>query len=471
MRNKELPFWILTISVFIVLIVPELVKDGMFMDGLLYTTVSKNLADGFGCFWFPRYTETFHLPFFHEQPPLVFGIQALFFKIFGNSIYVERFYSLLTASITFFLITILWKEIFYSKKKLKQMSWLPAFLWVIIPVCFWAYSNNIQENTMGIFTLSSTIIILKALRINKYRIIYLMLGGVFIFLASLSKGFPGLFPLSIIIIHQLIFKKLSFSKTILYSLILVAVTVIIYLIILINDNAYLSLTTYLNERVLNSINSVSNVNSRLYLLFRLFTEMIPVLILCLIILLIGKYKSIKTKISSNKKMIFFFLLIGFSASLPLLITLEQRGFYLVTSLPFFAIAFAIIIAPTLVKLINQMNEISSFTKTANIITVLILVFVLTFSTLQIGKYSRDKQILQDIYLIGTKIPTGETISTEPDIWHKYNVHSYFMRHFKISLTTGFNTEYFITNKNYKIHSDDYKKIVLETEMFDLYKKE
>ncbi len=59
---------------------------------------------------------------FHEQPPLVFGIQALFFKLLGNSMYVERFYTFLTACITALLIVVFWKMIFKNDVKQKQLA-------------------------------------------------------------------------------------------------------------------------------------------------------------------------------------------------------------------------------------------------------------------------------------------------------------------------------------------------------------
>ena len=84
------------------------------MDGMLYTSVAHNLGNGIGTFWFPQFSlhNLAGLNAFHEQPPLVFGIQAIFFKIFGDSMYVERVYTFITICITAFLINLLWKEIY-----------------------------------------------------------------------------------------------------------------------------------------------------------------------------------------------------------------------------------------------------------------------------------------------------------------------------------------------------------------------
>ena len=82
MNYKHLPFWIATLALFIGLIVSVLIQDGMFMDGMLYTNVAKNLGNGIGTFWNPISSETWMADgraTFHEHPPLVFGIQSVFF--------------------------------------------------------------------------------------------------------------------------------------------------------------------------------------------------------------------------------------------------------------------------------------------------------------------------------------------------------------------------------------------------------
>src|ERR1035437_10816961 len=107
-------FWILTSGVFCALILPQLVQDGMFLDGVFYASISRNLAHHLGSFWNPHYSQTIYQSL-HEQPPLMFWLQGLFFHLFGDSIYVERIYSLLTAIITALGINLIWKEILDRK--------------------------------------------------------------------------------------------------------------------------------------------------------------------------------------------------------------------------------------------------------------------------------------------------------------------------------------------------------------------
>ena len=50
MKNRYFPFFIVTLALFIGLILPVLIQDGMFMDGQLYTNVAKNQGNGIGAF-------------------------------------------------------------------------------------------------------------------------------------------------------------------------------------------------------------------------------------------------------------------------------------------------------------------------------------------------------------------------------------------------------------------------------------
>ena len=47
-NNKQLPFWIFTLGTFTILICPILFQESMFMDGIQYACVSKNMANGIG---------------------------------------------------------------------------------------------------------------------------------------------------------------------------------------------------------------------------------------------------------------------------------------------------------------------------------------------------------------------------------------------------------------------------------------
>ena len=75
----EKVLWALTTAVIAALLIPSLIKDDMFLDGVTYAAISKNITNGLGTFWQPHYTQTKDAAFY-GHPPLVFGIQSLFFS-------------------------------------------------------------------------------------------------------------------------------------------------------------------------------------------------------------------------------------------------------------------------------------------------------------------------------------------------------------------------------------------------------
>src|ERR1051326_349982 len=280
MKSKNFPFRIFIISVLCALVMPTLLKDGMFMDGMLYACVSKNLSEGIGTFWHPHFSKTLY-PFFDQQPPLGFWIQSLFFKLFGESIYVERLYSFLTCLVSALLISYLWKIVFKDQQEVKEISWFPILLWIIIPICFWSYSNNVLENTMVIFDLLAIILLLQFL--HNEKIFFIFIAGIFIFLASLTKGLQGMFPLASIFFGWIVYRKFSFRKMIWCSGVLIAVPAVMYFLLFKNEDARQGLTEYFNHRVLYSIQTQSTVDSRFYIVFRLLGELAVPIALSLIL--------------------------------------------------------------------------------------------------------------------------------------------------------------------------------------------
>jgi len=430
----NLACWLFVLSAAIILTASTLIKHGMFMDAMLYTSVSHNLSRGIGSFWFP-YFDSFNiiqLTSFHEQPPLVFGIQSLFFRLLGDSMYVERFYTFFTMCMSMWLMTWLWREINKDNDTLRPNAWIAILIWIGIPVCFWSYSNNMHENTMGLFTLSAVLFSYKALQSKKDHFLYYIVAGVFVCLAALSKGFPGLFPIAVPFLHWLFIRTKSFSKMILYSIILLSVLLIVGIGLYLYPDSRESVSIYLFKRAFQRINSVHSVNNRFFIFWRLLSELIPAFILTALVYLIAKWKGIRTEFSTQKKQGFFFLAIGLSGSLPLMLTLVQNGFYFVCALPFFAIGFALLLSPILQSLLSRINVIRHTTLLG--VSVLLLVGSVVFTYFQKDKYSRDKELLHDVDLISHVVPSNTRMHCTHVAYQYWELNCYLVRMYDISVS-------------------------------------
>jgi 4-amino-4-deoxy-L-arabinose transferase-like glycosyltransferase len=470
-QDKNLPFRLFTMSILILLTLPVLIQDGMFLDAMLYTCVSHNLSHGIGNFWFPQLSSSnfFGFPFFLEQPPLVFGIQSLFFRVLGDSMYVERFYTFLTTCITAILITRLWKDIFSNEKAIKELSWLPVLIWITIPGCIWSYSNNMMENSMAIFDLIAVILTLRALNSEKPETIKFFLAGLFIFLATFSKGVPGAFPLTIPFLHWVIFRKKSFSNIFTGTIILTAVPLVIYFILFQFPQSRESLLYYATKRLLVRINDSPTVTTRFFIVKSLFTELIPQLILAFIIITIAKLKKLNLWLISNRKRTIFFGSAGLAASMPLALTLVQRGFYLVPSFPYFAIAISLVIAPVIFYFKEYISGNKKLLMISSFLCSLLLVFSIALTLMQKGKSQRDKEMLHDVHAIGNNIPAKSEITVNQNIASNMVLECYFIRYYSISLYIDEPRQYLMVEKSTKPpDSLKFAKLNIATQKYDLF---
>jgi 4-amino-4-deoxy-L-arabinose transferase-like glycosyltransferase len=473
--NKQLPFWLFTISVYIAIVISSLVQEGMFFDGIIYSSISRNLAEGLGSIlnWKLIYTQTFGNPFV-DHPPLAIIIQSFFFKIFGDHLFVERIYSFLAAIITALLIVKIWRLLFDDNKSLKELSWFPVFLWVITPVVFWAYSNNMLENTMAIFDLTAVYLIYKSWTSNRFHYLKIFLSGIMILFAFLCKGPVGLFPIATPLLGFLILKKISFKNAIIQTFIIIfSSSLILSIIFILNQETFHSFLNYINEQVIRSIKEEREitVESRFFILKRLSTELIPAIIICTLLFVYSKFNKIKVE-SYNKfnKLSVYFIAIGLSGSVPIIVSMKQSGFYMIPSIPFIIMSFGIFSTPYLNHFISKITFKQKNLKLITIFSILALIISSSYTLSKVGKIRRDKNLISDIYKIGTIIPEKTTISICPVNYEDWVLHAYLMRYFRISLDNKNQQSYYLINKN----SNDsllckYTKLNLDTKIYDLYK--
>jgi len=467
-------FWVFTLSLVFGLTLPVLIQHAMFQDAMLYSSVSHNLSIGFGTFWFPQYStlNIEGIPSFHEQPPLVFGIQALFFKMLGDSIYVERIYTFVMLLLHLFLINQLWKTIFRNDKKYKDYGWLPILFFIIIPICHWSFRNNMLENTLSIFTLSSIIISYRQVVSGKINFFKWFLSGVFIFLASFSKGVPGFFPLIFPFIYWIITKKISLKQMLIFTGILSATPLLIYFVILLFPEGRESLSIYFFQRLLGRVHTMPTTLYRLDIAWRVFTELIPVLVISIIIILIKK-NIVKSNFIFIKTDFLLFLAIGLSGSLPLMLTSVQKGFYLVPSMPYFSIAFAIVIVPGIFALVSKINVYSKKFKIVRTLSIVVFASVIIFTGFQKNQISRHEDMLNDVNKIGNLVPQFSTLTVPPELYNQYDFvfQGFLVRYYNISISPYEEYTYFIKEKkSMSAIPEKYHRTDLDLSLFELYIK-
>ncbi len=466
MKNNLYPFYLSVFGIILIIISPSLLSDGMFLDGLLYAVISKNLANGIGDFWHLHLTKTLSSIFF-EHPPLAFGLQSLFFKILGDSIFVEKLYSFLTYVVTGIIIVKIWKKLIVNNSN--QTAWLPLLLWITIPLVFWAIPNNMLENTMMIFTSLSVLFILKSF--ENRRFLYLFLAGLSLFGAFLCKGFVGLFTFSFIfwifiIKRNINFKRFFIDTSVLFFSALLPLIVLYFAVPESIDN----ILAYINKQVVGSVQNVQTVETRFFILIRLFLELIPMFLL--IILLVAFTFKVKFS-NSNIKWFWVFLLLGLSGVIPIMISMKQRGFYILATFPLFSIAFALLIVERVDYLIKKINTKGVKFKIYKYASILIFAIGVSLVLYNSNKIGRDKDKIEDVHSVGDIVSKNTIIAIEPKIRTDWSLHGYFARYYSISLNhnVSANEKYLLVYK----HSDfeipsQYALIPLELNNYGLYEK-
>lgn len=465
--SRTLPFYSIVWGVFLIIVCQNIFSNGMFLDGLIYSAVSKNLSHGIGTFWNLHFTETF-MSDFHEHPPLAFGLQSIFFTFFGESRFVDKAYSIFTVIIVAFIIVKIWQAL-----NLKY-GWLPLFLWLITPTVFWSSYNNLLENTLTIFTSLSVLFYLKGHGNKNY--FFIVMSGIMLALGFLTKGFVAFFPWTIPFLLYIFLKKISFGRMILDSASLIIFSLLPLLVLILFFPAIKeSLFKYIDKQVIGSIKNVVTVDSRFDIVKRLCSEIIFPAALGIIFLLWGRIRTSTTiflKENSRKSLVFISL--GLTGVFPIMVSLKQSGFYILPAYPFFAVGISILIYPLLDSLFTKMNYESKgfiiFKWIAYGLFVTGLLLSISFS----DHFSRDKNRIKDMNIILTTIPRGSIINIKSEMFTDWALHAYLARFKDVSLDADLKSgrDYLLIKNEYYSDtlSKNYSLVNLNTSDFKLFKK-
>ena len=331
----------------LILIISPLFQHGIFGDGIMYLTVAFNRFHQYGDFWHQHYSKT-AMNFFCEHPPLYFETANLFYLLLGGQAYAEKIFTLSLLALNTFFIVLIWNKLNVQSPKYKGLAWLPAALLLSIPVFNWSFSNQIIETLVAPLSLFAFYILLLFLEEQGMpKKIFLFLLFVFILLLLLlTKGLQSVFLLIAPLL--LIFTVSKKRKNLLYinALVLLFFLTSACMLFWLNTGANEWLNCYVQKRLIGTFNHVgATTNSHTEILLRFLTELIPVFLFFILISVYIKSKlsydfGLMVKNIRQQRESFWLILISLSASIPLSLTLEQRGFYLVPSFAFFVLGLS-----------------------------------------------------------------------------------------------------------------------------------
>ena len=436
-RTANSAFALLTGAIALGLLLPLLAQQGMFMDGMLYAVVAHNQANGIGTFWEPVFSQRGFagMTTFHEHPPLTFGLQAMWFRIFGDGFWVENLYCLVAAGITALLIARIWYAVLPHGHAARRLVWLPILLWIIQPTVHWCFQNNMEENTMGLFTTAAVL----AVVIGADRRWWAMhaLAGALVFLAVMSKGPPGLFPLAAPLLWWLATRQGSFGKAVGASALMLFSTLACLGLTLLLPGAMQTLLTYAEGRLLHRIAAQPTVQTHFRILLDLFNAALgPMLLVALIHF--GLKRRSDTAASRNplRRKALGLGLIGLAGVVPLMLTLVQKSFYMSPALPIIALALALLVAAPLASWTTTLPPTSPWIRVPRVVGIAGVIGVVVAAAVLFGNPSRDAEMIADVGQIGSVVPPRTLIGLDDDLWLTWNLQCYLMRHHYISCDPG-----------------------------------
>lgn len=431
----------------------NLLTRGMFMDGLIYTSVAANMAEGVGSFWYPVYTAT-QFPQFYEHPPLMMWLLSLWFRLFGTSMMAAKGYSVAVVLLTAALTVGGWKQLGFKT----SLGWLPLLMMTLIPDVALAAHNNYLESTMTLFVLAAVWLVLRGKGVGWH-----LLAGVMLAAAFLTKGPTGLFPLALPALLWLFGTRKGFGQAAVGTLAMAAgLAAPMALLWFCVPDAQEFLHKYFDNQVIGG--SQVLVTSRTYIVKTLFSHTAVVLVVALAVVLFGILKKSApwrpTRDSWRRFGLVFAL--ALCGTLPMMVSTKQRAFYLLTVFPFVALAVAALLEPLARHMEKHLQR-----PAMTVATVAVLIAAVITNALHYGKPGRDKAMLHDIDVMAAEVHDGELVALAPELASNNSLHGYWYFYHRVTLDANAQHRHLIAADD--VADTTYIEVPLTTEEYRLYR--
>jgi 4-amino-4-deoxy-L-arabinose transferase-like glycosyltransferase len=405
-------------------------QPGMFLDGVTYASIARNLAAGVGTFWSPSYTATVY-PIFQDHPPLGFGLQAAAFLLAGDHLFVERAYSLLMGGLTAWLILLLWRRTIADDR----YDWLPLVFWLLPATVTWSIVNNMLEATVAVFTTFAVFALVQSLgAAGRPAWLWSSLAGVSVVAAVLTKGPAGFFPIAAPVLVALLVPQHA-RPAVRHGLVMLGTLAVTGGILFSVDASRAALSTYWNQQVVASISGARG-GGRWTSLVRHLNGI--VLRMGGLLLLTWLRAAIRRRDANAPRMavsrwVWFFFAVALAASMPMLASARIAGHYLVPSIPFYALGFAGLAQPLAGPLLDRWRSRSIGPAMVGAIGIALIVASAAAPMLFGPLEPRDRDWIADYRTVASAMPRETTVGTCANAAEDWRLHAYLQRFFRVSL--------------------------------------
>lgn len=439
--------WLLVAVAVCLKIMPDIVRQSFFFDGLIYTSIARNLAEGTGTVWAPQFSKAL-FPVFAEHPPLMMWLQSLLFHVFGDTIMVDKCFSLATFGISLGIVALIWGRLSGSNSPMRRSLPLALVLTVVAGRFSWAFANGMLENLLIVFTSLAVLLVViayddrhsgRAIR----RMSFMALAGLATALALMTKGPVGLFPLATPGLYWLCFRRPRLADAIVDTLLLIAVVAMVFCFLWSFEGPRGTIERYVSIQLLTSLSGERGHAGGGLSALRTFIRVLAYpLVIALVISAIGFFSrgaaSANTGRREAVRSALFLAAVGCSASLPLFVSPRVSGFYFNPSLPYFSGALAMACAPILLRLLEECSERAL--RWAQSVLAAVLALSCLYVAMEIRRPGDDAEVIDSAGKIAKELCDGnkcnDVISTCGSVGQDWRLHGYLERYYKIALDSA-----------------------------------
>jgi hypothetical protein len=183
--------------------------------------------------------------------------------------------------------------------------------------------------------------------------------------------------------------------------------------------------------------------ARLSIFVILAKELVGLAVISLVLFFISKKKKMNSEgvtpshplTYNTQKISLLFLLVGFAATLPMMLSARQSGMYIIPSLPMFALAAGYFHLPLLHSWLSNPGEKTvRFLEKLKIVSWIGSLILLAHVLYIFGKPGREKALLHDLPYIRQSIPEGEKVAACEKLMADLHAHTYLQRFHHLELS-------------------------------------
>lgn len=439
--------WLFTVFLLAAMFLPRIMTTGMFGDGLLYASLARNLAEGRGSVWAPFFSTGYFVPFasgnpYFENPPLMIWTQAAFFKIVGDFWWTEKLYSLLLFLLNAWLIVRLWEIPLRGTAFSKMYGWLPLLCWYFIPTVVWGNPNNLMDNQLLTFCLLASYCALDGLVSNRSVWAKMTLAGCCVYLGFMTKGPVALYPVAIPFLFAAIFSPnrqrmlAGFSRSAWIGLVTAGIFILMLAAI---PEARVYFENYWEKRlgvvIAGTREDAALTGLARLSIFGILAGELAVLAVVALVIFLRRRPAGKT---DRHRYGLMYLLVGLSATLPLVASARQSGMYILAGLPMFALSAGYFCLDSLPRLAeNPVEKIRRRWRRFGWVSVAGIGVLCAYLTFIFGKPGREKSLIRDLPEIRELVPAGEKVAVCEHLMNDLHAHTYLQRFHKLELSQDF----------------------------------